>query len=383
MLGMTTQEKLLKFNNNKYFLKEFTFSDTKFVPDNETEIELADSIIFTKDFSLIFQAKERNEINKGEDIKWFNSTVLKKAKDQIKKTYKNLERLKLVDVENDIGLNASLKRSILDHAVAVIIHSKIDIPSSESKNFIISQSIGFIHVLNLEEYCIIIEQLIMPTDIYMYFQNRKKSLEGKYFNNESDCLINYMEQSVREFIKEQPSYFIQKIGDSKYDVNYAVSVLRDELNIANQSTAKGSQDDYLDYLDYRSLLQYLALLDWLEMKQFLIILDSIEFYIESDISSKPYRIVNERLNCGFVITYIDTQNRNRWYNIMNTFMKFHCFEFNLGYCIGIAYTKDDEGSTRKEMIFDVRGENGDVTEINNYEMIKKNIRSSIIQKRKY
>jgi hypothetical protein len=380
---MTTQEKLLKFNNNKYFLKEFTFSDTKFVPENETQIELADSIIIAKDFCLIFQAKERKDINQDDDIKWFNNTILNKAKKQTKKTYKNLERLRLVNVKNDSGSDAVLNSNILERAVAIIVYSNKNISSFQSTNHTRSQTIGFIHILDLEDYFTIVKQLIMLTDVFLYFLHRENTIKNGYFKNEPECLTTYMEKIVTNFMVEQPHRLFKRINDSKYNVNYAISIFREELNIATQSSADGSLDEYLDYPDYRSLLQHLILLDWLELKQFLIVLDDVNFFVDTDISSKPFRIVNERLNCGFVITYIDTQNRLKWYNIMNTFMKFHCFEFDLDYCIGIAYTKNEKGDTRKEMIYDVRGDNGDVTTIKNHEMIRMNIRYPIIQKRKY
>ena len=58
---MTNSEKLLSYFSEDFFYKELVYADLKFVPEGETEIELADLIINLEDVILAIQLKERNE----------------------------------------------------------------------------------------------------------------------------------------------------------------------------------------------------------------------------------------------------------------------------------------------------------------------------------
>jgi len=86
---MTKQsENIVTKISSNVFYKEFTFDKNDFYPQDGKK-ELADNVLWLDNLLFVIQVKERNpkEIKSEEDEnKWFNNTVLKTAKNQIKKS---------------------------------------------------------------------------------------------------------------------------------------------------------------------------------------------------------------------------------------------------------------------------------------------------------
>ena len=69
--------------NQFHFFREFTFSQTRFSPPGNMELELANSIICVGDALVIFQLKGRSSDCGSKspfDAKWFETKVLGKAR---------------------------------------------------------------------------------------------------------------------------------------------------------------------------------------------------------------------------------------------------------------------------------------------------------------
>ena len=84
---MQTESKdLVTRISSNVFYKEFTFHKNNFITPHGQK-ELADNVLWIDDLLFLIQVKERNasEVKTTvEENKWFENTVLKKAKNQIK-----------------------------------------------------------------------------------------------------------------------------------------------------------------------------------------------------------------------------------------------------------------------------------------------------------
>ena len=103
----TESEDLVTRISSNVFYKEFTFHKNNFITPHGQK-ELADNVLWIDDLLFLIQVKERNasEVKTTvEENKWFENTVLKKAKNQIKDSlsfFSLYDEIKLKNVRNHI-----------------------------------------------------------------------------------------------------------------------------------------------------------------------------------------------------------------------------------------------------------------------------------------
>lgn len=92
------------------FYREFTFDKNDFRASDGNKVELADNVIWLDDLLILIQIKERNpdEI-KVDQWRWFQNKVLKKAKNQVKKSLQLLNEEQHIFISIPLGQSFDLK----------------------------------------------------------------------------------------------------------------------------------------------------------------------------------------------------------------------------------------------------------------------------------
>lgn len=92
--------------NASYFFQEFTFSKNTFKPNPNSELELADSVVWLDDLLIVSQVKERNapaDTTPESERKWFEDEIVKKATRQIRDTLSYLKEYSEIELSNNRG----------------------------------------------------------------------------------------------------------------------------------------------------------------------------------------------------------------------------------------------------------------------------------------
>jgi hypothetical protein len=108
--------------NQAYFFREFTYSNTTFrtrgESDTESEVELADSLLWLGRDLVVYQLKERQapaNTTPEQESAWFNRKVLGKGTKQVRDTLRYLESGASIPLENHRGHQFNLSRSSIEY----------------------------------------------------------------------------------------------------------------------------------------------------------------------------------------------------------------------------------------------------------------------------
>lgn len=174
-------EELVAHRNGTTFWKEFTFTQLKFrVPAGE--LELADNIVWFGETAFIIQMKEREGATDDAETerRWFDRKVVRAASKQIKDSLRFLEEQGSIPVSNVRGQELQIsKAAIADIRKLVIYKPGIVLPDEcRMTQFHLSQTAGFIHIIDMENYGKILEILVAPEEIRRYLEYRETSLRA-------------------------------------------------------------------------------------------------------------------------------------------------------------------------------------------------------------
>lgn len=162
---MTLEEFTAQLNGSTFW-KEFTFSQNQFSPKPGQELELADSFVWLGDTAFIMQMKERAEPKDDADVekRWFKDAVLKTAVKQIKDSLRFLREHKSISITNERGQSYDVTAENVRHIEKIILYAGSPaLPAHcRSLRFHISQTAGFIHVFEREDYRGIVQTLAVP-----------------------------------------------------------------------------------------------------------------------------------------------------------------------------------------------------------------------------
>ena len=213
-------EKTIAAGNADIFLREFTFSNTKFKRSDGQQVEFCDGAVWIDDLLILFQLKERNPEFATEDPKkeahWFNKKVEKIAVGQFADTLNYLETEKQLPFENHRGqtLDLSDAKPTRVHLIALYDASNalpIEVLSKKGRT---SQRVGFVHYFDRGNYQTICTYLHTPFEIAEYLDFRtefvgrvpashdvsEKAMFGKFLtDSDSDNEITH----EHEFVADQ------------------------------------------------------------------------------------------------------------------------------------------------------------------------------------
>jgi hypothetical protein len=213
---MTKSEKLLGSFAENFFYKELIYSELKFVPEDGTEVELADLIINLEDVVLAVQLKERNAVdrtqNKSVEEKWLKKKC-KKAKEQIKDTisYIKNEEVSFLNArgkETKINPNAEIVPLVVFENESILQYDHL----------LRKHTTGGLTVncISMEDFKIMCRKLVSPSEIIEYIKWRQKFYEK---NGSVDMLISVSEKGFyiskpqkSEILVQQ--YLYEQYGDA-------------------------------------------------------------------------------------------------------------------------------------------------------------------------
>jgi hypothetical protein len=186
-----------------YFLREFSYSASRFRGTDGQERELCDGAIWIGDVLILIQMKERNPNHDSGDSaaesKWFTKRVSKTAVDQLNSSVKYLE------AESQLPL-ANLRSQVIDISDAnpAVIHKLVVYRSSDALPLSDiynkgrqSSRLGFVHFIHVDDYVNVCVTLHTPMEISDYLSYRadaalnnpranelpEKALVGKYLTD--------------------------------------------------------------------------------------------------------------------------------------------------------------------------------------------------------
>lgn len=167
-------EQFVRDLNSLAFFKEFTFSRNTFKPGaGGTELELADSLVWIGDDLTILQLKERSAVDvvdEASEKRWFENKVLKKGIKQVRDTLKFLEINDTINVMNELGHSFDIRGNELGTLTKILVFLAGEIVPeiAKLKKFHLSETAGFIHILNARDYLGVCKTLRVPADIRDY-----------------------------------------------------------------------------------------------------------------------------------------------------------------------------------------------------------------------
>ncbi len=228
---MPTLEQMLARANGWFFLREFFFSNTKFVPPGETELELADGIVFFENVLIVFQAKEREKPTKdpAEEAKWFEKKVVRRAVTQVGDTLSYLRDHEIV-LRNDRGDEIALPRGLDGIRVLnLVLYEPADaLPHAlRARKGRVSGTAGaFVHFLAADEYSRVLGTLVTLPEILAYFEHRltwamklgpaadrlaEKALVGHYLQGSDEEPVASDSRAVDALVADNGDFDIGRI----------------------------------------------------------------------------------------------------------------------------------------------------------------------------
>lgn len=297
---MTEGEKITNIINKTFFFKEFSFPRNLFTPKNESQLEFADLVIAIATKLVVFQHKGRNNDSiKGhdEELKWFNNTVKKEAKNQIKTTISYLSKYKTIPVTNNRNHKIDLNINKFNDIYKIIIYDsdfKYDISITNQK-FYNSEVVGLIHLLSKDQYELICKILQTPIEILEYLKFREqmfckdpektkvseKKLIGIFLSPNYQLLNNNFTSICDKH------YSLFKKERMLYDLKFLIN------NFYNRIIGEKQNN-------YYSIVQELALLNSKQIKEFNLRLSIAKEKSKFNKKYKPNWFSLPFSNCSFV-----------------------------------------------------------------------------------
>lgn len=265
---MNESEQLLAAFSEDIFFKEILYTDLHYTPEGEnSEVELADLIVYLGDILLAVQLKERNPgDNSGilEIEKRWLAKKGKKAKEQIKATIAQIRSGKLTELKNN-----RKQRILIDKDVEIVplIVFKNDVLYEYDhilkKHNEKGMDVNCISMSDFEEICKVIVSPIEIID-YLFWRENMYLKSGKidtfiFMDDDSFSIANMEDKETLPL-----SYLHQKYGlDVAQDDNGYMQIFSDYLHVlAEHVVVESERNAYYD------ILLFLAHLDRNEIKAF-------------------------------------------------------------------------------------------------------------------
>jgi hypothetical protein len=335
-------EEYLKMVNEKFFLREFTFSKNEFYLDQAKEVELADSLVWIDDIFIAIQAKERQGKN-PDDLNWFKNKVLNKAKKQLKKTveYLDLRQDKPIEIQNGRGYRVNLSLAPLDKLEKIIVYlPRENFPEEyRFRKFYDSSDVGLIHLFHFEDYSWLCRYLITPAEIHQYLLFRKDLLIE--FNAEINAIPEqlvlgmYLSGEEIKSISQQYQKYLTNLDEEihTFDISGILHKYYDTL-IDKETFSEG-----------KKILKELAKLNRFELYH---VRKRLDWSIETANSTAfqiPSRVYFERTGIGIVFIPIPKENPTllkSWKTALLNYTFAHKYDQKSNKCIGLVLFQDLE-----------------------------------------
>lgn len=338
-------EDLVAKTNAGFFLKEFSFANTKFRPPGATELELADHVVCFDDVLMIFQLKQRNAVGvdpEAED-RWFADTVVRKATRQVRSTLECL-KTKSITLANDRGHAVGLGDLSGRRVFKLVVYAPG--PGLQSatrqKKCHVSSTGGLIHLLHVEDYVGVFRALVTLPEIVEYLEFRDRLCQQ--FPGEVGLV---REQAVlgqflagAELVRPAPEYehFVARLKDDARQ--YEIFAILHQLNekTYSQEVVSGTPDAAANY--YKILLELLRLprLDLGAFKQRF----TWTWEMAGSELVQPSRFLSTVTGCAFVFVPVPRELEHVHDQGLRNFTGAAKYDLKADRCIGISMRRDGD-----------------------------------------
>ncbi|MCE2745969.1 MAG: hypothetical protein LW710_08685 [Burkholderiales bacterium] len=329
--------------NEWHFFQEFVYSKNTFRPASpQTEVELADNVLWLGNILFAFQLKEREATPNTTDAierKWFEKKILDQATRQIRDTLRYLEENPTISLKNHRGHERQLELKSISqlHKLVVYLPSQ-QLPSDcLAKKYHESKTAGVIHIVPAHDYLGIVRTLLTPAELADYFDFREGLIEvwGAKVNEVPEPAL--VGQFLEGDSSKPPSLdFLAQLKAldhraDEWDMSGVISKFPDKVTTENEPT------------DYYPIVTELALLKRNELREF-----KARFQLSIDKSradefTRPYRIAIPRTDCGFVFIPLTKELFPHRRNALLNMTLAHKYDQRLSKCIGIAIGNHEQG----------------------------------------
>ena len=339
----TESENLVTKISSNVFYKEFTFHKNDFItPDGQKE--LADNVMWIDDLLFIIQVKERNIRDvktELEENKWFDNTVLKKAKNQVKDSLNFFSLYTEIKVKNVRNHTVDISKADTTRINKLIIYksnSSLIAAENRSLKFCRSSVIGNIHLFDIEDYLGICEILITPSELDQYLKFREK-----IFLKHPEIITSYPEQYILgHFLKTDDvstinpehiqSFTKLKSDFDDFDLSFMLENFVDKIPVESDR----SPDVYYP------IIREIAKLSRNELAMFKERYSKMIEHVKENSFSVPYRFMVSRTGCGFVFVPLTDDVAALWKNALLNSIDVYKYKRQLSKCLGVSAYKDGE-----------------------------------------
>ena len=338
---MTFEEEISTINQ-AYFFKEFTYSKTTFSPESQTELELADNLIWLESELIVFQIKEREQqdgTTPEREQRWYKKKVLGVGTRQIRDTLTYIDTCDNISLANHRGHQFDLKSTSIDKIHKLIVFKPDEALPERSKNkkYHKSQTAGIIHIIPSENYRGLIGTFITLAEIMDYLSYREGLIEcwGKYLNNlPEQALAGHY---VRGEENDRPELIHSKCLEGINQNVDAWDIMRIIHSYEKRIIDSGEKPK-----DYYKIISNLARLNRSELKEFKKrYLLSIE-KVKSNEFVWPYRFSCPALDLGFVFVPLTTEHMPKQRDNLINMTTDHKYDQRLTKCIGISFQRNSQ-----------------------------------------
>lgn len=324
-------EDIVNSINQNVFFSEFTFSKNDFVVQNN-KFEFSDHLVWLDDLCFVFQVKDRQANESGDDVKWFKKKVLDKAVGQIKDTIKYLKDYPEIVLRNNKGHLIEIGKIDLSRIKKVIVYTPgKNFPEEKRQiKFYRSSSVGLIHLFHSEDYYWVCKYLITPAEVEEYLDFRESFYEAQagkidYFP-EQYVLAHFLETLDVDHI--EPSY-INILNNVERDLpDFDISGLMEDFT--NGMTHTNGETEYYAIIKEIAKLQRQELIEF--KKRFIKATESCK---ENDLMM-PYRIYIPRTDCGFIFIPLPKNKAKNWRAAITNYTLAHKYDQKANKTVGVV-----------------------------------------------
>jgi hypothetical protein len=295
---MNALEQFVAQLNANVFLREFSFSRLTFIPIPGQELEFADHVIWLDNVWLLYQLKARSAVDDSVDRlrSWFKRKVLGTATRQIRDTLRYLDQQQNIVLRNQRGHEFNVAAGQRSRVYKIVIYD-LGPEYDQSLDFGLyhkSQTAGFIHVININNYLDICRTLITPAEIWEYLDFREQILIAHAgIANEMALLGQFLtgspDQAPNDIFADAVPELLNDPGE--FDIRFITETFLEDIYHRDASRSEFS---------YYNLVAELAKLDRSELKEFKRRLQRCVEDVNRDEFRLPYRMQSTRTGCGFV-----------------------------------------------------------------------------------
>jgi hypothetical protein len=223
--------------NVGYFLRDFSISKTRYVPEGRTEIEFADQVILVGDVIFLIQMKNRDAPSEdgGRERAWYRENVWSHAVKQIRDTLTQVE--KIPPFANDRGDQTRIPPGLLGLRVFKMVLYQMGeaLPSYErSVKHRRDPQAGFVHIFHVDDYDLVLRKLVTLAEVTEYLTYRE-AVVRKYpcaeQVTEAALLGGFLRYATPTEPVEEHAHFSELLKDEldDFDISKILSVYRDRV----------------------------------------------------------------------------------------------------------------------------------------------------------